>query len=112
KFSKWITDVAVNIENWKYFKSLQLNAKYLDDFQLAQTTFFLNRTNISGVIKGGPIGGLDQRGAYKITARFNKIDLVNRILKIARMKERIIVSNLDGIDFLKKLDRRNEEVFI
>lgn len=112
KFCKWINRVKVDIPTWHFYKNWQTDSKYLTEFQIAQSTFFLNRTNISGVIKGGVIGGLDQKGKYKITARFNKRDLVNRIMKIANLKDRIIVSNLDGLDFLKKIDNRREQIFI
>ena len=40
---------------------------------LGYAAFFLNRTNRSGIIKGGGIiGGLDQTGNYKIDCRFNR----------------------------------------
>ena len=68
--------------------------------------------NISGVIKGGVIGGQKQKGKYKIDARFNKEDLINRIQKIAFIKNRITVSNLDGVSFIGKLNKKKEEVFI
>ena len=46
---------------------------------------------------GGPIGGLDQSGPWKIDARFNKETLSNRIQQIAAYKTRITVSKKDGI---------------
>lgn len=110
EFCKWMQDVEVSIENWNKFKEIQSNAT--DDFELAKSTFFLNRTNISGVIKGGVIGGQEQKGKYKIDARFNKNDLVNRIQRIAEMKNRISVSNLDGLSFIGRLNKKHEEIFI
>lgn len=112
KFCKWIEKVEVNVDEWRHSKKLHSNPKYLTDFELAQSTFFLNRTNVSGIITGGPIGGLDQKGKYKIDCRFNKQDLINRIQRIASLRERIIISNLDGVDFLKKMDGRQEDIFI
>ncbi len=112
EFCKWIEDVSVSIENWKRYKKVQTKTDKVDYFELAKSTFFLNRTNISGVIKGGVIGGLQQTGNYKIDARFNKQDLVNRIQKISKLKDRISVSNLDGLRFIKKLNKKKEEVFI
>lgn len=110
EFCKWIEDVEVSVENWKNYKKIQANAT--DDFELAKSTFFLNRTNISGIIKGGVIGGREQKGKYRIDARFNKGDLVNRIQRIAEIKNRISVSNLDGIAFISKLNKKREEIFI
>ena len=112
KFCEWIKNVDVSISNWKKYKSIQNNAENVKEFELAKSTFFLNRTNISGVIKGGIIGGIRQTGKYKIDARFNKSDLIRRIQKIKTVKNRISVSNYDGIDFVKSLDKKKEEIFI
>lgn len=70
--------------------------------ELAFATFFLNRTNRSGILNGGPIGGVDQQGAWKIDARYNKEALIERIEKIARMRKRISLTNHDAVEFLKK----------
>ncbi len=110
EFCQWIKDVDVNIENWNKYKGIQ--GKGVNDFELGKSTFFLNRTNISGVIKGGVIGGQRQKGKYKIDARFNKKSLINRIQKIAEVKNRITVSNLDGLSFISNLDKKQEEIFI
>lgn len=112
RFCDWVEDVEISVENWKYYKSIQQNPESFNEFELAQSTFFLNRTNISGVIKGGIIGGQEQKGKYKIDARFNKSDLLRRIQRIEIFRQRINVSNLDGINFIKKMNRRNDDVFI
>ncbi|MCI5123028.1 MAG: DNA adenine methylase [Candidatus Electrothrix sp. AR5] len=109
---QWIKDVEVSIVNWRKYKEIQKQIGSVNYFDLAKSTFFLNRTNISGVIKGGVIGGIQQTGKYKIDARFNKSALIKRIEKIKRVKKRISVSNLDGIQFIKNLDRKEEEIFI
>jgi len=108
-FCDWINEVPVNVESWRHYKALQHSSNL---FELAQSTFYLNRTNVSGVLKGGIIGGFEQRGKYKINARFNKADLVRRVLRVAQMKSRITLSNLDGIAFIKNLNRKKEDVFI
>ena len=110
-FCKWIDSVTVSIQNWKKYRKKQ-SRNNTDIFELAKSTFFLNRTNISGIIKGGVIGGLEQTGKYKIAARFNKINLIDRIQKIKSVKDRITVSNFDGIQFIKKLDNKKEEILI
>ena len=33
----------------------------------------MNRTNHSGIIKGGVIGGMDQSGLWKMDARFKRV---------------------------------------
>ena len=112
EFCEWLKTVKVDIKHWNYYKSLQANSKYLDDFELAKSTFYLNRTNISGVISGGVIGGQEQKGKYKINARFNKADLIYRIKRIATLRDRIFFSNLDGLEFIKMLERKKLNVFI
>lgn len=112
KFCDWLESVEVSIENWNYYKSIQRQRECIDEFELAKSTFFLNRTNVSGVIKGGVIGGQNQSGKYKIDARFNKRDLIDRIRKISFFKDRIKVSNLDGISFIKKMNRKHGDIFI
>ena len=112
EFCKWIEDVEISMSSWNKYKEIQKNAKAADMFELAKSTFFLNRTNISGVIKGGVIGGKEQKGKYKIDARFNKRDLINRIQKISSIKDRISISNLDGLSFINKMNKRKEEIFI
>lgn len=111
-FCQWLIDVDVSIKNWNKYKDIQRNAENVELFELAKSTFYLNRTNISGVIKGGIIGGQTQKGKYKMDARFNKIDLVRRIQKIAEIKNNISVSNLDGLKFINKLNRKKEDIFI
>lgn len=113
-FCDWIEDVEVSIENWHFYKEIQKSSKHtnINQIDLAKSTFFLNRTNISGVIKGGAIGGLEQKGKYKIDARFKKDDLISKIQKIASFRKRIIVSNDDGLKFIKRLEKKKEEVFI
>lgn len=42
---------------------------------------FFNRTNRSGIISGGVIGGLEQNRNYKVGCRFNKVELIKKIRK-------------------------------
>ena len=109
---KWIETVPVTVEQWNTYRQIQTNYKTVDIFELAKSTFFLNRTNVSGVISGGVIGGLDQKGKYKINARFNKSELISRIRDIQRFSHRIHLSNSDGIDFVKRIERMRRDVFL
>lgn len=112
EFCQWIETVPVDVLTWRYYKDIQNNSSDVDYLELAKSTFYLNRTNISGVIKGGIIGGYKQKGKYKIDARFNKLDLINRIKKIASFRDRITISNYDGVDFIKNIDKKKQEIFI
>lgn len=112
QFCEWIEAVPVDIEEWKKAKQIQRNAEKVSLFELGKATFFLNRTNVSGVLKGGVIGGISQTGKYKIDSRFNRADLINRIELISLFRDQIIISNNDGISFINKLNRRKENIFI
>jgi len=64
-------------------------------------TLFLNRVNFSGVLKGGPIGGLDQTGEYKVDCRFNKDEIKSKIETIANLKSKIRLYNSDASRLIK-----------
>lgn len=93
---KMIYDTPVTVEEWKKQKNVQKNYTNYSLLELGFSTFFLNRTNRSGILNGGVIGGLNQDGKYKIDARFNKKNLISRIEKITRYKNRILLLNLDA----------------
>lgn len=102
---KRISSVCLSIPTWKRQRNIQRLCSDPFSFELGFSTFFLNRTNRSGIIKGGVIGGLNQDGNYKIDARFNRAELINRIEKIAYFKERIKLTNEDAISFLYRAER-------
>lgn len=95
-----IMQTPVNIDEWKKQKEIYMvqNRKYSLD--LAFATFFLNRTNRSGILKGGPIGGFEQNGNYGIDARYNADKLVERIRAIAEYKKHIKVYNKEIVSFI------------
>lgn len=95
-----IIDTEVTIEEWHKQRAVQINIESTS-FDLAFSTFFLNRTNRSGIIGAGVIGGKGQAGDWKLDARFNKIDLVARIKKIAAMADRISLYRCDAADFIR-----------
>ena len=100
EFIEKINSVDISVEEWKKQQKIQKNKEDCDLFELGFSTFFLNRTNRSGIIKGGIIGGLHQNGAWKLDVRFNKEKLIDKILKIVKYKENIHLYNLDAVDFL------------
>jgi DNA adenine methylase len=70
--------------------------------QLGLAGLFFNRTNFSGIIGAGPIGGQTQASAYKIDCRFNKTALVRQIRAAAALAPRVSVRFGDAIAFLRK----------
>ncbi len=112
KFIKKIKNTPVNIETWKKQKDILKNSDNVDLFTLGFATFYLNRTNFSGVIKGGPIGGIKQEGNYKIDCRFNKERLIQTIENIAKHKKQISLHNLEASKFINYLNNIDENIFV
>lgn len=96
-----INDTPVNVATRDRQKAIFTAAESADELELAFATFFLNRTNRSGILNGGMIGGRDQTGKWKLDARYNKPDLIERIERIARARRRISLTRLDAVEFLK-----------
>lgn len=111
-FCDWLSHVGIDMAQWKYFHEVQEHKDTVDLLELGKSTFFLNRTNVSGIIKGGPIGGHAQVGKYKLDVRFNREALIDRIECIARRSDDIHISNLDGVEFIKRLNEEAEDIFI
>lgn len=99
----FIQKVDVTVAEWDRQKQIYLSGGNGSNLDLAKATFFLNRTNVSGVIQGGIIGGREQKGHFKIDARFNKKDLINKIQLIASYANRIRIYNLDVLDFMDQI---------
>lgn len=95
-----IRDVNVTMEEWHKQKAILAAPANHSSLEVAFSTFFLNRTNRSGIIWGGVIGGKNQDGPWKLDARFNKSDLISRIERIALYRSRIRLYNRDAADLI------------
>lgn len=100
-----IFDTPVSMETWRKQKEIQQNKEEEDYTLLGFSTFFLNRTNRSGILNAGVIGGNNQMGNYKIDARMNKENLIHRIQRIANYSERINLYNEDAVKLIQQLDQ-------
>lgn len=109
RFIKEVENVPVTMAEWykQHDICMNYNSKY--SFELGFATFYMNRTNRSGIIKGGVIGGKEQSGKWHLDARFNKDDLVERIKKIASLKSKIHLYNKDIESFLKNYAPKYED---
>lgn len=95
-----IVETPVTIEEWHNQKKIY-NARDVDDILLLGfATFFLNRTNRSGIIKAGVIGGLEQNGNYLIDCRYQKDVLIEKVRNIADRRSDIFLTNLDATQFI------------
>jgi DNA adenine methylase len=96
-----VRNTPLTVRVWSRQKNVLMNQDDHDDLELGFATFFLNRTNRSGILNGGVIGGRDQTGPWKIDARFNRAGLIDRIEAIARLRRRISLYRENAADFLK-----------
>lgn len=95
-----ISSAKVTIDEWHRQREIHSAPEQHDDLALGFSTFFLNRTNRSGILTAGVIGGKGQKGVWKIDARFNARDLIQRIHAIARVRSRIEFHQSDAVAFL------------
>lgn len=99
EFCELIASADLSISEWEKQRNI-VEDKKCSDIKRAFALFYLNRCNRSGIIKGGPIGGKDQIGKYRIDARFNKSNLIKKVKAIGQKSECISVHCMDGKDFL------------
>lgn len=104
-FLTLLQEVPLTIEEWEKQKLVLKFPENHSDLEHGFATFYLNRTNRSGILKAGVIGGKTQSGAYKLDARFNKERLTNQIKRIADYAANIHVYNLDALELLGKVDQ-------
>jgi DNA adenine methylase len=97
-----IRRASVSMPTWHSQREV-IAAEAPDPLDLAFATFFLNRTNRSGILEAGVIGGKNQDGPYKIDARFNKANLIDRIESIALQASRIRLYNEDAECLVRRL---------
>lgn len=96
-----IGETDVTIDEWHRQREIFRNGLgESSEVEFGFSTLFLNRTNRSGIIKGGVIGGYDQNGNYKLDCRFNKPDLIRKIRRIASYRTQISLSQLDAVEFI------------
>ncbi|WP_110974793.1 DNA adenine methylase [Acinetobacter sp. WCHAc060042] len=104
QFLKLVHDTEITIDEWHRQKYILSTPELHTQLEHGFATFFLNRTNRSGILKGGVIGGKNQDGNYKLDARFHKENLSKRIEKIGQNSDRIKVYNLDALELLNTAD--------
>lgn len=109
RFLSKLNSVPVTVDEWRRQRAIYERRDLRAVFDLGFSTFFLNRTTRSGILhNGGPIGGYDQSGPYKIDARFNRSALGRRVSRLAAYADRIEISDVDGLALLKQLNRRRK----
>lgn len=102
EFTRLVRNTKVTISTWNRQKKILAHPDDHGDLKLGFATFFLNRTNRSGILNGGVIGGKDQTGPWKIDARYNVGNLIYRIESIAKFRRRVSLSCEDALEFMGK----------
>jgi DNA adenine methylase len=101
-FVRLLRDTPLSVDEWRRQRDVYRHPGDNALLDVGFATFYLNRCNRSGVIAGaGLIGGLEQRGTWKLDARFNRVELAQRIERVATYRERISISNQDALTFLR-----------
>jgi DNA adenine methylase len=96
-----IENATLTIDEWRWQKEIWQSKDLSDPLALGFATFYLNRTNRSGIIEGaGPIGGYAQSGTWRLDARFNPERQVEAVRALAPFKSRVAISRLDALDFI------------
>lgn len=115
RFIEIVERIPISLEQWQIEHRVVLDEK-MPSFELGVATFYLSRTNRSGVITAGPIGGKSVEkqatATYKIGCRFNKKELVNRLRTIVNCRDRIVVTQEDALKLLGHLDSNNTFVYL
>lgn len=111
-FIDLIRNTDVTIQEWNRQKEIRNNIDSHSQLEVGFSTFFLNRTNRSGIIdKAGPIGGKEQTGNYSIDCRFNKDKLIEQVRKIASYKKNIQLCNMEAMDFIDEVILKTRKSF-
>lgn len=101
-FCDLIASTPITIGEWHKQKNIWRDLRSRSTLELGFATYFLNRTNRSGIIEGaGPVGGYKQEGDLKLDARFDKISSIRRIRQLNGLKDGITLTNLDALVYLR-----------
>lgn len=104
KFANKIRNTDISVSEWEKQSKIYHENKCANEkqrFELGFAAFFLNRCNHSGVLKGGIIGGKQQLGKYTIDCRYNKEELIRKMMRIHEKKKFIHLSCMDAGEMLK-----------
>jgi DNA adenine methylase len=108
-----VRDTPLSVASWDKQKRIFSNPSDHSYLELGFATFFLNRTNRSGILNAGVIGGREQTGPWKIGARYNSDELIFRIRSIAGMRHRIHLTRNDALALLRyRVPRWGEKTLI
>lgn len=97
-----VASEPIDMDAWHHWRGVMLGNVPGSDLERGFATLFMNRTNRSGILKGGVIGGKAQAGDYKINARFMREELCSRLERIGTHAEGIHVYEEDAHQLLMR----------
>lgn len=95
-----VASEPINMDAWHHWRGVMLGTVQGSALERGFATLFMNRTNRSGILKGGVIGGKAQAGDYKINARFMREELCVRLARIGAHADGIHVYEEDAYQLL------------
>lgn len=97
-----LESTPITIDEWFKWRSVLREDCEASLVEKGFATLFMNRTNRSGILKAGVIGGKNQDGEYKLDARFRKDMVAARIQDIAKHAKDISVYCEDSLHLLNR----------
>jgi len=111
EFLEAVRSLEISMETWYDFRKYLARDALLKyrEIELALAFLFYNRTNYSGIIKAGPIGGRYQLSENKLHCRFNVTEIIRKINALNDLGDKVKIELYDGIEFLRKIGRMSED---
>lgn len=108
-FLELMDTTPLSMDEWRRQKEIYTTQNKRYSLELGFAAFYLNRTNRSGILSAGPIGGYAQTGSYDISARFNRAVLIAKIQDIIAHRNQIDVYNKEVRSFIQRVIPQYEE---
>lgn len=105
ELSSMVSNEPVSMDAWQHWRAVMLGQEPATELDRGFATLFMNRTNHSGILKGGVIGGKSQSGAYKLGERFMRDELCSRLDRIGRHASAIHIYEEDAHKLLVRCHR-------
>jgi DNA adenine methylase len=111
EFCQRIETTPITIDEWYRQREIWRAGDIADELALGFATYFLNRTNRSGIIESaGPIGGYKQNSDWLLSARLIKDKQIDNIRLLSRYSSQIDVTCMDAMEFVSLKVRRNNSL--
>lgn len=110
-FTERVRRTEVSVDEWHKQRAIYGSPK-VSTLDLGFATFYLNRTNRSGILGARPIGGLKQEGQWRLDARYKREDLCRRIEFIAEYRQRVSICEMEGHDFVHHMQQYGRDAFL